>query len=290
MRTTIKAFEAAASKRVGSPTFDQTWPVFEEYALTETEDDIVLDAVLKPLRPTRRYADGTEVFTVPNIFEDREQRAVRHRVVPATQHKHLFLEFARCLPRRTVAKDEALEIMRSWVSEYGVLGTANVGGGQNPRMRESLQNFVKEAFRAAEVLSLYEAAIASEPNAQELGEVLRFWGHGIDANNHTANEQREYALKIAADCVGQIVKDECYPQLCQEVNRARNKTRGFTYDLAFRSLLGAMYLQMMLLLTDANNVRQCRRPGCQSIIPSYARSDKKTCSDACRKWLSGNDY
>lgn len=284
-----RQFELAGSKRAGKAAFDQTWPVFEEYALTETEDDIILDAVFQPLRPIRRDTYG-DIFSYPDSFQDREQRSVKRRVAPTAQHKHLFFKFANFLPRRPVAKDEALEIVRSWVSEYGVLGTANVNDGQDPRTRESAQNFVEEAFKAKEVLDLYEAAIASEPDAAKLGEVLRFWGHNIDANTHTVNEQREYALGIAADRVGQIVKDECYPLLCQEVNRARNKTRGFAYDLGFRSLLGAMYLQMMLLLTDANNVRQCSRPGCRVGIPAYARSDKKTCSDACRKWLSDNGY
>jgi hypothetical protein len=74
-----------------------------------------------------------------------------------------------------------------------------------------------------------------------------------------------------------------------EVNTTRNETQGFVYDLGFRSLLGAMYLQMMLLITDANNIRQCRRPGCQGIIPPHKRSDTVYCDrPACKVWWSDN--
>lgn len=97
-----------------------------------------------------------------------------------------------------------------------------------------------------------------------------------------------HALKYVGDKVGRVVKDECYPKLWREVNEARNQTQGFTYDFGFHSLLGAMYLQMMLLLTDAKNVRQCRRPGCQRIIPPHANKKRVHCSDACKQWMHEN--
>jgi hypothetical protein len=84
--------------------------------------------------------------------------------------------------------------------------------------------------------------------------------------------------------VGKIVKNECYPQLWRVVNEARNRTQGFTYDFGFHSLLGAMYLQMMWLLTDADNVRQCERRGCYNPLPPGSNKNRMYCSSACKQW------
>ena len=73
------------------------------------------------------------------------------------------------------------------------------------------------------------------------------------------------------------------------MHEARKETQGFIYDFGFHSLLGAMYLQMMLLITDAEKLRVCQRPGCQTIIPSSDREDKVFCGrPACKQWWSDN--
>ncbi len=277
MKTATNAFEKAGLERKARPTFDLTWPVFSEYAATETEDDIILDAVLQPIRMSRMPSGGLH-FTLWHL-EDQENRSVERRIVPPPD---LFLTFARSMPQKRLTTEEALEFVGSWVKEYGVLGTAGVSDGQDRRMRESLSNFFKELRRASRVLDLYEAS-RPEPDPRALKKIL-----GIPEDSKLATRDLEaYALREVADRVGQVVRDECYPLLARQVNKA-GRTKGFDYDLGFRSLLGAMYLQMMLWLTDESNVRRCARPNCRGIIPSHARTDKKTCSDACRKWLS--DY
>jgi hypothetical protein len=47
----------------------------------------------------------------------------------------------------------------------------------------------------------------------------------------------------------------------------------------FRSLLGAMYLQLAWRIKS----RQCEAPGCNNIIGLHERSNKKTCSLACKE-------
>lgn len=215
----------------------------------------------------------------------KPQREAEHR--PTDRAQDLFLKFARYIPNGPVPTQEALRLVRAWISEYGVLGLAGADDGLNAGRRESVRGFWKAASQAAMILNLYEAAIPKKPD-QMLGEVLVRWEPGVDWSGISVSDQREYALGRVGDVVGRIVKEECYPLLWRQVNKTRSKTQGFTYDFGFHSLLGAMYLQMMLLLTDANNVRQCQRPGCQRIIPPHDRSDKKTCSDACRKWISEN--
>lgn len=246
--------------------------------MTETEDDILLDAVLRPLRPSR-LEWGKHLSEWHD--QDQEDRSVKDRIKPPPD---LFLTFSRSMPRESLNKGEALEFVLGWVQKYGVLGVANVEDGQDQRMRESVSRFFDELRRASRVLALYEASAAEpEPDKDTLTKAL-----GVrEDTNLSASDLRDYAMREVGDRVGQTVQDECYPLLARQVNKA-GRTKGFDYDLGSRSLLGAMYLQMMLWLTDESNVRRCARPGCGGTIPSNKRSDTKTCSGACREWLSKN--
>jgi hypothetical protein len=53
MRASEKRFQDAGSKRTGYPAVGQGWPVFEEYVETEDGDDVLLDAVVAPVRMSR---------------------------------------------------------------------------------------------------------------------------------------------------------------------------------------------------------------------------------------------
>jgi hypothetical protein len=84
------------------------------------------------------------------------------------------------------------------------------------------------------------------------------------------------------------------------------ETDGFEYGWGFRSLLGAMYLQMMLYMTGGGG-RLCKRPDCYRLVTfeppqppagprlekgvrgKYrTRKDKEFCSKACAQWWSDN--
>ncbi len=284
-----KAFREAGSKRAGEPDVSRGWPVFEEYAETQTDDDIFLDAIIGPVRWSRPpgLPPGMTGLMGPANWQDAEKRSVRRYIAPITQHKDLFLKFARLFGSSPVPMQEALEVVRAWIYEYGVLGLAGVDDGLNAGRRESVRGFWRAATDAAMVLDLYEAAIPKKPD-QRLGEVLARWEPEFDWSGISGSKQREHALERVARKVGQTVKDECYPQLWRVENEVRRETQGFVYDFGFHSLLGAMYLQMMLLLTDANNVRRCRRQGCYGIIPPGSRNDKIYCSRACVQWVYDN--
>jgi hypothetical protein len=89
---------------------------------------------------------------------------------------------------------------------------------------------------------------------------------------------------------------ECYPQLIGTSNLA------FETAYGFRSLLGAMYLQMYWLMTARGGVRRCKEPGCPRVITfdqpklprdpwrhndrsrGYkTRAEKVFCSTACKQ-------
>ena len=89
---------------------------------------------------------------------------------------------------------------------------------------------------------------------------------------------------------------ECYPQLVGASDLSFEPVYGF------RSLLGAMYLQMYWLMTYKGNVRRSKEPGCPRVItfdqPEQPRDpwihndrsrgyktrvDKVFCSPACKQ-------
>jgi hypothetical protein len=74
--------------------------------------------------------------------------------------------------------------------------------------------------------------------------------------------------------VRRVVADDCYPELYQEEDTFRS-------GYGFKSLLGAMYLQMMWLMTATSEFRRCQRPGCNKIFTS-GRKDKRFCTVNCR--------
>jgi hypothetical protein len=285
MSALSERFREAGNKRAGYPAVGQGWPVFEEYTERETDGDILLEAVVKPVRLTR--PPGTPPFMTSANWQDAEERSVKRYIAPLTQHKDLFLRFARHIPDGRVPMEEDVKVVLAWISEYGVLGLGGVDDPQHPGRRESVRKFWKAASDAAMILDLYEAAMPKKPD-QRLCEVLM--RHEPDQNwsKIRVSKQREYALGRVSNLVGKVIKNECYPQLWREVNEARNQTRGFSYDFGFRSLLGAMYLQVMLLLTDADNVRQCQRSGCPKPLPPGSNKNRMYCSNACKQWVYDN--
>jgi hypothetical protein len=287
-------FERAGSKRAGYPPADlQRWPVFEEYAETEEGEDIILEAVVAPVRlsrPPELPPDMAGFMTSAN-WHDAEERSVKRYIAPLTQHKDLFHKFARYI--RVRPAQEPLDIVRAWISEYGVLGLAGVDDPQHPDelrhpgRRESVRRFWRAARDVEMTLDLYEAAIPKNPG-DRLSNVLRSWEPEQEWAKVSPHDQREHALRLVGNNVSRVVKNECYPQVYCTVNEARNETQGFVYDFGFHSLLGAMYLQMMLLLTDANNIRQCQRSGCYGIIPPGSYKNRIYCSGACKQWVYDN--
>jgi hypothetical protein len=113
---------------------------------------------------------------------------------------------------------------------------------------------------------------------------------------------------LANELVGRQVSRECFPMLYRQYRKEPEQTVGFFQGWGCRSLLGAMYLQMTWLMTEARNVRRCKGPECFRIITFDApeqpiadpglknargkyrtRIDKEFCSRNCKeKWRYHN--
>ena len=86
------------------------------------------------------------------------------------------------------------------------------------------------------------------------------------AHGGTPGEKREWALQEVARIVSGYVESGCHPQLYRQVNKETGRTVGFEAGWGFHSLIGAMYLRMMWLMTDVGAAPRCNRPGCNKII------------------------
>ena len=101
-----------------------------------------------------------------------------------------------------------------------------------------------------------------------------------------------YALQTASYLVTSNVREECYQNLLYPgfPNSKVSDPSGLNGGWVFKSLYGAMYLQMYWLMAAGGNVTRCQY--CSRIIsltsplPGGARKtrqDKKFCDNACRQ-------
>jgi len=83
---------------------------------------------------------------------------------------------------------------------------------------------------------------------------------GVLADLETPDVARTKALFLTEDLVANVLRSHAYPDL-------RSNSRGFVSAWGFHSLLGAMFLQMMWLMTGADtDAKRCAGPGCPRVI------------------------
>jgi hypothetical protein len=302
-------FIYAGGKAAKIEQLESSWPVYKDYEIVEEEGRLYICA---PLRPPERPEEAVIQIGQPDLNLDRTYSPLRD--VP-----DLFLRFVSLTPRRPVSTEDLLGVMLDWAKSYGVLGSHAQTEGfitDNPKTLDysaqrdrvqSLLEFRLALKEAASCLRLYQAATANQGLGDEdkLSEVLS----NQDRKNirlgkdKTLEQQRELALAYAQIIVHAHISQECYPVISRQRRRAANNTSetvDFFQGWGFRSLLGAMYLQMMWLLTAASNVKRCEGPGCINIItfdppesPTSpvkgargryrTRRDKKFCSRNCKQ-------
>jgi hypothetical protein len=285
----------------------------------------------------QQYEDNPELaayLAAQGLGIERQNEPERY--VPLDYHD-LFLQFANLVEEGPVT----LKVMLEWAELYGVLGLerTSANGMGNPRggPAENVSNFAYFAEEANLVLRLYEASTAPEgPDYEYLRKHIRVPEIAFLQSDLTATEIRyekdhageevarayqktlskptrdvieqtqmdrvppERLKKAALDYVAQTVHlrvtGECYPRLY----RQRDDT--FRRGWGFKSLLGAMWLQMMWLMSASEeDIHRC--PWCRKTVtfePSpeqpeigsgaekkarKTRVDKTYCDDRCKaKW------
>jgi hypothetical protein len=271
------------------------WPVYREFEIEESEGDVHVYAPRnRPEMPTSR---GVQAIHSAWMAEDLNRARV---YAPLRDTPDLFLKFASLGRKGGMTRKEAVDVMLDWIKTYGALGLQDDQGRE-----ERLSEFSRAVSIASQCLELYEAAtdeigVRDDPDIEVLDR------HG--AYGETPKEKGEWALQEVTRTVNRRVKKWCYPHLYRVVNTEVDRTVGFEQGWGFRSLLGAMYLQMMWLMTEGGDSPRCKGPKCSRIIrigeykpedlklveqfeqkggsrpPRYkTRKDKEFCSRNCKE-------
>ena len=206
-----------------------------------------------------------------------------HTYMPLEDYPDLFDKFARLPDHGEIGT----EVWLRWLHQYGVLGTlpGRPGSYQRNEVADSFSEFVQEALLANRTLSLFEAVTG--PHGLDISMVREVLPEGYGSHVGDDPAQLEHAaLRAVVDTVDQKVLGACHEGLVSRDTVAwrRKHLSPFTKRWEFTSLLGAMWLQFKWLVST-DGLRYCQAPECLRLIPPSARSDKKTCSPACRKRL-----
>lgn len=251
------------------------WSVYRDFEVEESESDVYVYAPREaPEIPTSR---GVQAIHSAWVAQDLNRVRV---YAPLRDTPDLFLKFTFLGREGGMTAGEAVGVMLDWIKTYGALGLQdNEGRG------ESLAEFSRAVQIASLCLELYEAATAElgargEPDVEALDR--------LGAYGQTPKEKREWALQEVTGIVSKRIKKWCYPQLYRVVNTEVNRTVGFEQGWGFHSLLGAMYLQMMWLLTEGGDSPRCKGPGCNRIIRigKYRPGDRKLVKEF-EQWSGG---
>lgn len=201
------------------------------------------------------------------------------------------------------------EAARSWAKEFGVLGLnpanmpllttvssdrvtaeylgapslGDVGRGyrnlaRGGRPKESVANFAFEAWEAHIIWRLYESV--RNGGRVDQPSVVRFMSteeetlHGFEGEGPTWAERdaysgdseltRRWALAVVGDAVNRKIENHCYPILRGDAPGSYE--RGWV----FKSLLGAVWLQMMFLMLEDRRCSWCGKP-LDPGMPRHAR-------------------
>jgi len=235
----------------------------------------------------------------PRAFERKKWRWYK----PLEEDENLFLEFAGL-----AEKERSPRTMLEWVQEHGILGCRQMYAAEADGMNvfglgpyEKFDDFFREVDRAATVLRLYECVIGKDHEGverlidAESGSLARRWWekHQKEAPDGV---YRGGVLGFALDAVIEQVNATKDAFVSRELwrpegvaNPAKVRERW-----TFRNLLGAMYLQMYLLLAAGEkNAVRCENCGRLILLtatsksgenPSRSRkvrSDKRFCSKKC---------
>jgi hypothetical protein len=196
----------------------------------------------------------------------------------------LFLEFAEIAEGGEVTQDDWLD----WTKRWGVLG---VGWRERPvnlhrgGSREKFSSFKTEAELAHWVLRLFESTTAEDgPDVPRIRELLEL----DDDDTGSAKEIKGLALSEVARTVQRRLIGESFPRFYALKDHSFVRSPS-----GFGSLVGAMYLQMMYLMTATGKIKRCGGPGCDKIIyfdSSDLPDDPKVRGRAVRRTYKSKDY
>lgn len=260
------------------------WPVFDDFEIERVDGELYIFAPAEP-------------HPALSVNPDRGAKLL---YAPLRRYPDLFVRFARLHPgQKALTEDEMLDITLGWVGTYGMLGVEGIDppayrGKRRSGRRENVAIFMKEVKRAAFVLDAFVAISSDDPDTM-LDCVVRHWATTprmeADLQALSPVETKLMLTHNIKERVGQYLEQDCYPAL-------HDLFGSLSQGWGFRSLLGAMYLQMMFYVLEPEMIRWCKATDCNQMVTfddgtapesphkgargTYrTRADKEYCSKAC---------
>jgi hypothetical protein len=206
------------------------------------------------------YPQGDDLYAAARRIPLGHEMAETYLYMPLVHEPELLLRFVALSD-----KEITEEVWLDWIRRDGVLGLDRPANGYAKAHtcggpRETLSRFVDEAHAANRALRLYEAA--TKPGGPDVA-VIESYIPNYERQNieDTVQGIEAWAREEAATVVQRRLATECHPQLY-----ALPLSGGFAHAPDFKSLLGAMHLQMMFLMTSTGKIRRCKAPGCNRTI------------------------
>jgi len=308
-----KVWQRRHEKTVEIKASETSWPVYRKYRLLGSDGLRYVLAVesgadfpnfvTKHVDP--RTSDYAGLFLVfARWFEEQDMEPAKDEFVEGTPtldtkrngraaelwaHEYGVLGLGR-------SPYESFGVVRPGATAEGIaaklLGTQGLGfsevrakgNGQLGGKHETVEGFVQEALTANIVLKLYEAATAPTinipaiaqfmPRTSDLAEFLPAEHKTRIASDYerysgNAEDARLWAFSVVEDAIVSKVENDVYPTLLGEHG-------SYKEAWGFKSLLGAMWFQMMtFMLGEDNMCSQCGR------VFHKTRRDKTYCSEEC---------
>jgi hypothetical protein len=240
------------------------WPVYPQYELIEVQGHKFVYA-----RSTLEQIQGCEWYQPLS-----------------TTWAGLFLNFANLaaddsLDQHPLDSDKNEAVALKWAHEYGVLGltyghksrmllpgsdiTAHFLGLESARglaiteqlnearggyPNETVARFAFEAWQAHVALRLFEAAKVDTEGGPDLETIMDFMPERSRHISRTPESLQSWALSVVKDSAQDKVAGRCYPRLHEGPD-------GYARGWGFNSLLGAMWLQMLWVITGTGRIRRC---------------------------------
>jgi hypothetical protein len=276
----------------GSRSSGRIWNVCEAYELTRPKEAL--------------EDDGDSYLVIPKYPYEPATFDKWRSYQPLKETPDLFLKFARLHG----AKDRP-EAMFDWVRTFGMLGHGKpqwVAGAP-----QDAKGFWDAVGQAAGLLALYEGVLNRDTHRVQRAILVEFPYVGIqwqlynELRDKPAHMDHNFVASAIEDSVEEIYGGDylwyaldtivhevqltvgplCSPAL--RVNEGSSDPAGVTATWDFKSLLGAMYLQMYWLMAAGSELTRCEYCGrIISLARPYPegrkrRRDKRFCDDACRQ-------
>jgi hypothetical protein len=296
LRSTTENFQRANSKAVREIERFSGWPVFEDHRIERVDSNLFLSAVLQhsPSEFEDVWAGGAKELAV--------ELSAKFHYAPLLDYPDLFVQFARLVDEsEPLDEDAMLKKVLGWVKRYGVLGIEGVDpmayrGERRSGLRESVTAFVEEARRASRILDAFEAIISD--NSSETMHDFFERSHTPYLASRSPEQMRNTLNSFVTTEVNEYVKRECEPATLAMTLAPATPNQHFSQRHGYRSLLGALYLQMQFYALEPGMLRICKADDCDRIVnfdlgtpPESShkgargtyrtRSDKEYCRKAC---------